>query len=235
MDALSPGSDTGLNGSQRLQNLEHIIIEAAEVIKREANSIALALLAIQTDALWRYARDDDSRYFTSFERYLNQLADRVGVARSTLFDYKSTARLAIANGLVDTPEQYIEANGVSYFRTLKNEIVDCDPFTGEIIGIKGRIDIEDPVAFTQNIIGQVDVSLPPRERLLLMKQLVHPEGKLIEVKLYLTEGENDGLKVRFVIENGLVNPQVGFIEDGLPPQLVLDELRRRQIYLSKEQ
>jgi len=215
---------------QRLKNLEDLALEGVGLINRGKNQVTLAVLAIQEDGLWTVAEDDDGHPYQTFAAYMDDLADRLGFARSTLFDYKSIGRLALVNKLAESPDDFIEKGGLDFYRPFQRQS-EYNQYTGEITGIKGNPDCEDPVGLMQEAARQVSPDLRPRDRYALVKELVlPPESHQVRVDLDLVNGSKKGETlvrwfIKFKMTNGTEKAVEGFIEDGNVPEPVLDELK----------
>lgn len=177
--------------------------------------------------LWRFGRDDDGHEFEDQNDYLRHLSDELKVSRSTMFQHRSTLKVATA-GMGFDPQE-IEQFTMTPF-TVARQLVDYDKRTGEIKDIPG-VEIPDgstPGEVMREVIEEIitpqeghELDLRPKDVRAAMKEalgIVEPE-----VRFYRIPNGEEGWDIGYQYEYG-EDWAKGLLSGPNIPSYVLDKL-----------
>lgn len=199
-DSLEVDADTlTVDEGERLLHLyEAAVIEGYATMKRGASQATHALYQILEGGLWHFAMNKQTGLAfgdeeePKKENYVRQLADDIGVSRSTLFAKQATLRVA-TNGMGLSLDQ-IEGIGVSRLDTTR-ALVDYNREDGTITGVPGA-EIPDGVEPGEHVRQVVletsrqvdDEHLKPKDFRRLLKQRLGVEEP--ELSFFYVENGN---------------------------------------------
>ena len=191
-------------------------------LRSAADQIALALYDIQKFGTWQVARNHEGELFPTWTAYTEWLCDDAGLARSTMFDYKSMVRFALTNGLVDDSDQFINRGGVLTFRRIKRMTI-CNS-SGEIVALKNA-ESDNPTDIIKEVVGIIDPEARPMDQVKLIEEVINASTDIVEIFFRLRVSNEGGHNLIWIKESN-VGHEEGMVQYGCPEE-VLSELKSK--------
>ena len=202
--------------------LEASFRDGAGKFREAVDQMGLSLYNIQKFGTWQVARNHEGELFPAWEAYIKWLGDDVGLARSSMFDYKSMVRFAITNGLVDSSDQFIDRGGVLTFRRIKKRTI-CNS-VGEIVGLKDA-ESDNPVGLIKEVVEIIDPDARPMDQVKLIKEVISNQTDKVDIWIDLKPNKHAGHDLAWTKESN-AGREEGLVQFGCPPE-VLDELKSK--------
>lgn len=190
--------------------------------RKATDQMALSLYHMQKFGTWRIARNYEGELFPTWTAYSEWLCDDTGLARSTMFDYKSMVKFALVNGLADDSEQFVDRGGVLTFRRIKKRAV-CNS-SGEIIGLIGASSSE-PGEVIKKVVEIIDPESRPMDQVKLIEEVIKGSTNVVEVFFRLRSNEHGGHDLVWIKESNVGHDE-GLVQYGSPDE-VMAELKSK--------
>lgn len=202
--------------------LEGMFRDGVEEFRHSIDKMALSLYSIQKHGTWRTAKSHEGESFPTWSAYTEWLGDDAGLSRSSMFDYKSMVRFAIANNLVDSSDQFIDRGGVLTFRRIKEETI-CN-YNGEIIGLKGA-NSDNPAEVIKDVVEIIDPDARPMDQVKLIKEVIGGATDVVEVFFRLRKSNEGGYNLIWMKESN-VGHEEGLVQYKCPDE-IFSELKSK--------
>lgn len=227
------GLDTVMDaasGAEMLHAFEQLVYDGAKKTRDGLLQMHLALHSILEYGLWMYLVDaNKQQQFMRQEDYLKNLADRCGIARSTIFEHRATLKVA-THGL-GIPIEEIADVGIRPFAALRKHL-SYDRTTGEVTGFRNaEIELPDgvtPAAYAREVLEDVigsphewgthELDLTPKDLHRAFSERFSDVQPTIT--FWLTPSSMRGWELGYAIDDG----RRGLLRDGDVPPEVVDRL-----------